>query len=222
MLHCLAVLTGKSLVCFFLFFFSPSYIQFQSLLFQFIPYLLSSYYALLWRACLYLFNKPLVGRDKLLFMSPQSHCMSGLKQPWSLSPISYGLTSTEQICCPWHCWYSLGCCWPSWLPGRLWLVPRLLLNTTLSSFSAVLLPGQAAPSRHWSQWLFQVQHVAFVLSEFHKVSVTPCLQPAAGRLALVTVLTGPPVWCHLHTWWEYAPSLPWGHWYRNKPGKVPV
>lgn len=72
------------------------------------------------------------------------------------------------ICCPWHYWHSLGYGWPSWLPGRLWLVPRLLLTTTPRSFSAAL---------RVSEYPSMAQKQALELSEDHLFKEVRALWP---------------------------------------------
>lgn len=103
------------------------------------------------------------------FFVLQSHCMSEFPSPIRTNKVWADLLPVTLL-----------------VPGRLWLVPRLLLSTTLR-FLAVLLPGWAIPGWHWSQGLFNPS-IPLVLSEFHKVSVTTFLQPAAISLVLVTVL----------------------------------
>lgn len=87
------------------------------------------------------------------------------------------------------------------LPGRLWLVCRSLLSTTLRFSSAVLLFGWTAPGWHWSQGLFNPR-----CNTFHMwfLNFTRLLSPHSSSLQLSAsslwlywlVLL---VWCHLYT-----------------------
>lgn len=120
-----------------------------------------------------------------------------------------GLKSAEQVCCClWYCWHSLGCWWLSWCPSCCSPPPP---GPSQQHCSPARQPHAGTEVRGYSRC--STLYLCFLNFTRLLSSHSSYLQLEALSLWLYWLVLL--VRCHLHTIWDHAPSLPWGHWQKD-------